>query len=160
MAWGPQLGNVPSRVSFLPACFEITTSQGYCTRGPRRQVKREEEGAGLPALKLRRNMRMTGCSGVEGCMCRGVRRRPWLQGWVGGPLGPRHHLAGHLTLPIGIFMSLVPQHLPPLPQTMKQSAFLLEAICENNGLYLKNKLSCNTREGHCDRTPRCTPRRG
>ena len=88
MAWGPQLSNVPSKISFLPACFEITTSQGYCTRGPRRQVKREEEGAGLPALKLRRNTRMTGCSGVERCVCWGVRCRPWLQGWVRGPLGP------------------------------------------------------------------------
>lgn len=91
-------------------------------------------------------------------MCRGVRRRPWLQGWEGGALGPPH-LDGHLTLPIGIFMALVPQHLPSQPQTMKQSAFLLEAICKNNGLYLKNKLSCNTREGHCDCTP-SPPRHG
>ena len=93
-------------------------------------------------------------------MCAGVSDvAPGCRAGSGVLLAP-HHLAGHLTLPIGIFMSLVPQHLPPLPQTMKQSAFLLEAICENNGLYLKNKLSCNTREGHCDLTPALSPQTG
>lgn len=98
--------HVPSGVSFLPACFEIT-SRGCCTRGPRRQVKGEEEGAGLPTLKLRRNTEMPGCSGVEECV-QGCQTSSLAAGpGAGGALGPPH-LAGHLTLPIGIFMALVP----------------------------------------------------
>lgn len=56
-------------------------------------MKGEEEGAGLPTLKLRRNTEMTGCSGVEECAYRGV-RRPWLQGRGQGVLLVPHTWLG------------------------------------------------------------------
>lgn len=56
-------------------------------------MKGEEEGAGLPTLKLRRNTEMTGCSGVEECAYRGV-RRPWLQGQGQGVLLAPHTWLG------------------------------------------------------------------
>lgn len=97
---------------------------------------------------------MTRCSGVGGCVCRGVRRRPWLQGWAGRGLLWPPHLAGHLTLSCHWnFHGLGAQHLPIPTPNHETKCFSLEAICENNGLYLKNKLSYNTREGHCDCTP-------
>ena len=51
-SWPGVHSSLTSLRGFLPACFEITTSLGCCTWGPRREVKGEEEGAGLPTLKL------------------------------------------------------------------------------------------------------------
>lgn len=152
MTWGPQNCHVPSRVSFQPV-LRSPTSRGLCTRGPRRQEKSEGEGAGLPALKLKEGTRgwLHSRSGEERHVCRGVKCCSWLAG-VGGVLSAPRHLTGPPPLYASCWNFHVLRQLPPQPQSLKQSTFLLEAICENNGLYLKNKLSCNTRKDHCDYT--------
>lgn len=107
MTWGPQNCHIPSRVSFQPV-LRSPTSRGLCTRGPRRQEKREGEGAGLPALKLKEGTRgwPHSRSGEERRVCRGVKCCSWLAG-VGGssqppPLDWAPH---HFMLPVGTFMS-------------------------------------------------------
>lgn len=100
----------PRSFSFLSSLF------GDC---PHLRPGRQKGWASSPKTKEETRRWPQSLSGDEGYVCREVKNcRSWLAGW-GGPLGP-HPWA----LPVGIFMFLVLQQLPPQPRSMKQSAFL------------------------------------